>query len=191
MFQESLDLSAGQRAQQCAPCSIIFTIKLITAVFMHDDNVSGLRARKYCSVSVLQRKNIYLRFFGPDWGVCEFHLFNKKTFLVLQWGLRFVVFCHPHAKISTVFFYFLPSQNISRRKSPQVARTVVEDFSKKPTADCCFSFLSRFPLFFFCQGTAAFQLSHNPLSIYLLHSNCDLSLCWTLASMWTPAKSMD
>lgn len=165
MFQESLDLSAGQHAQQCAPCSIIFKMKLITAGFMHDDNVSGLHARKYCSVSVLQRKNIYLRFFGPDWGVCEFHLFNKKTFLVLWWGLRFVVFCPLHAKISTVFFCFLPSQNISRRKSPQVAQTVVEDFSKKPTADCCFNFFSRFTLFFLSRNSSISTFPQSPLNI--------------------------
>lgn len=109
MFQESLDLSAGQHAQQCAPCSIIFKMKLITAVFMHDDNVSGLHARKYCSVSVLQRKNIYLRFFGPDWGVCEFHLFNKKTSLVLQWGCVLLCFARrmPKSPLYFSIFYHL------------------------------------------------------------------------------------
>lgn len=78
MFQESLRLSTGPHVQQCAPCSIIFQMKLIMPVFVHDDNVSGRYARKYCSVSVLQREKYLFKISGPDWGVCECHLFSQK-----------------------------------------------------------------------------------------------------------------
>lgn len=78
MFQESVRLSTGRRVQQCAPCSIIFRMKLIMPVFVHDDNVSGLHARKYCSVSVLQRQKYLFKISGADWRVCECHLLSQK-----------------------------------------------------------------------------------------------------------------
>lgn len=57
---------------------------------MHDDNVSGLHARKYCSVSVLQREKYLFKISGPDWGVCECHLFSQKNLWVSPQG---PVFC--------------------------------------------------------------------------------------------------
>lgn len=184
-------LSTGPRVQHCAPCSIISQMKLIMPVFVHDDNVLGLHARKYCSVSVLQRQKYLFKISGPDWRVCECHLLSQKP-LGSSGGacvlLCFTLSCQ-NLQCFLFLFFFVSTKYYLRQITSAVAWTVVKPFSKEPTADfCCFNFLFN-PLhlspvlFFFCRDKIAFQLSHNPLSIYLLLSNCDLSLCWTLASM--------
>lgn len=80
---------------------------------MHDDNVSHLYiARKYCSVSVLQRKNIYLRFLDLIVVFVNFvfSISQLKMLTYCQWGLHFVLYCFLYAKISTVFFCFTISK---------------------------------------------------------------------------------
>lgn len=207
MFQESVRLSTGLRLQQCAPCSIIFRMKLIMPVF---------RARWQCLRPTCQEilfcqcataAKIFIQDFWTWLARLWMSSFESETSGFLRWGLCFVVLHPPHAKIFTMFFFcsfsflffFVSTKYYLRQITFAVAWTVVKPFSKEPTADLLLQFPFQPPtlipgplfLFLFCQDKAAFQLSHNPFSIYLLLSNCDLSLCWSLASMWTPAKSMD
>lgn len=165
---------------------------------MHDDNVSGLHARKYCSVSVLQRQKYLFKISGPDWRVCECHLLSQKPLgssggacVLLCFTLHMPKSSLCFFSVLFLFFFFVSTKYYLRQITFAVAWTVVKPFSKEPTADLLLQFPFQPPtlipgplfLFLFCQDKAAFQLSHNPFSIYLLLSNCDLSLCWSLASM--------
>lgn len=86
MFQESLNLSAGQRVRQCTPCSIIFKMKLFIAVSIHDDNVPHVYiAGEILFCQCAAKENIYSRF------LCLIVLFKKFVFSISQ--LKMLVYC--------------------------------------------------------------------------------------------------
>lgn len=107
-------------------------------------------------------KNIYLRFLDLIVVFVNFvfSISQLKMLTYCQWGLRFVLLSVCQDLHCIFLFYYL---KIEKSKSPRVVWTVVKDFSKKPTADCCFNFLFKFPFLSKKSGISTFPQS--PLNI--------------------------
>lgn len=136
-------------------------------------------------LSMCYKKKHLSKIFGHDCGVLQFvfSISQLKNVNIVPSGACFFVW-----QKCPCISYVLWSQNISKGESQSVMWTVVQDFSANLPQTVAPISSPNSP---FCHRKAAFQLSHHLLSIYLPHSNCDLSLCWTPASVLTPAKSMD
>lgn len=145
MFQESVRLSTGPRVQHCAPCSIIFQIKLIKAVFRAQWQCLGPTCQEILLCQCATTAKIFILDF---WRICECHLLSQKPFGFLRWDLRSAVL-HPPMPKSLLRFFFFPllfffifvSTKCYLRQIPfRAAWTVVKPFSKLPTADLLLQF---------------------------------------------------
>lgn len=138
MFQESLNLSTGQYIWQCSPCSIIFKMKLFITIFMHDDNVSHVCiANEILACQCDIKQNICVRFLA---------LIVK--FLQFVFSISLPKKCTCTSKCGWLFcISVVKYQNITKSKLQSLVKKNRKWLFKKPTADCCFNFLFKFPLF--------------------------------------------
>ena len=179
-FQESPPLSAGQRVRQCAPCSIIFKMKLFIAVFRER---SCLHCQGNTVLSMCYRGQHVFKIWGMIMVFMQF-VFSISWRRIWRYSANGA--CFLYANIYLCISCVLQSQSIILATTNHgVVWTGGQDFTSNLPQTVS---SSNSP---FCRIKAAFQLSHHLPSRYLPHSNCDLSLCWTPASVLTPFKSMD